>query len=133
MPSSFDSVNLKIHITQICVSSILSKSLDGLYQLSQRTSAVCGFQELKVQNPEGHSRCSSRRCPFSNISAQRPEIGDLSWRPISHSNWPKLLGVTFDNMYTFSEHAKAVANRVQSLNNVLKVLAGVPGASLRIL
>ena len=37
---------------------------------------------------------------------------------------PKILGVTFDTMFTFSEHAKTTANKVSQRNNILKALAG---------
>ena len=37
---------------------------------------------------------------------------------------PKILGVTYDNLFTFTYHAKNVKSRVQSRNNVLKALAG---------
>lgn len=37
---------------------------------------------------------------------------------------PKLLGVTFDNLLTFSAHAKSIADRLKSKNNILKAIAG---------
>ncbi len=37
---------------------------------------------------------------------------------------PKILGVTYDNLYTFRQHATNVKNKVQTRNNVLKSLAG---------
>ena len=37
---------------------------------------------------------------------------------------PKLLGVTYDNLFNFGEHASNMKTKVQSRNNVLKALAG---------
>ena len=37
---------------------------------------------------------------------------------------PKILGVTFDSMFTFGPHAKNIQGRVQNRTNVLKSLAG---------
>ena len=37
---------------------------------------------------------------------------------------PKILGVTFDTMFTFNEHAKIVAKKMQQRNNTLKALCG---------
>ena len=37
---------------------------------------------------------------------------------------PKLLGVTFDTMYTFSKHAKLTADKAKSKVNLMKALAG---------
>ena len=36
----------------------------------------------------------------------------------------KLLGVTFDTMYTFSKHAKLTADKAKSKVNLMKALAG---------
>ena len=37
---------------------------------------------------------------------------------------PKILGVTFDNLFTFRHHATNIKTKVQSRNNILKALAG---------
>ena len=37
---------------------------------------------------------------------------------------PKILGVTFDNLFTFRHHANAIKSRVQSRTNIMKALAG---------
>ena len=37
---------------------------------------------------------------------------------------PKILGVTFDNLFNFRHHAKEVKKKVQSKNNILKALTG---------
>ena len=37
---------------------------------------------------------------------------------------PKILGVTFDNQFTFRHHADIVKKKVQKRNNILKALAG---------
>ena len=37
---------------------------------------------------------------------------------------PKFLGIVFDNLHTFNQHASYLKSRVQSRNNILKSLAG---------
>jgi hypothetical protein len=37
---------------------------------------------------------------------------------------PKILGVTFDTMFTFSHHGRNIASKVSRRNNILKALAG---------
>ena len=44
--------------------------------------------------------------------------------PIPTVNNPRILGVTFDNLLTFSHHAKDICNKVSRRNRVLRALAG---------
>ena len=37
---------------------------------------------------------------------------------------PKILGVTFDNLFNFRQHATEIKSKVQSRNNILKALSG---------
>lgn len=39
-------------------------------------------------------------------------------------NNPKILGLTFDNLYFFTSHTTAIFIKVQSRNKILKSLAG---------
>ena len=43
---------------------------------------------------------------------------------VPHEPNPKLLGVTFDTMYTFSKHVNITANKAKSKVNIMKHLAG---------
>ncbi|XP_054085761.1 uncharacterized protein LOC128921638, partial [Zeugodacus cucurbitae] len=44
--------------------------------------------------------------------------------PIPTVNNPKILGVTFDSLHSFTPHTTAIITKVQSRNNILKSLAG---------
>ncbi|XP_036332737.1 uncharacterized protein LOC118744114, partial [Rhagoletis pomonella] len=55
----------------------------------------------------------------------RLELGiHVDGTPIPTVDNPKILGVTFDSLLSFSAHTTAVVNKVQSRNKVLKSLAG---------
>lgn len=44
--------------------------------------------------------------------------------PVPTINNPKILGVTFDSLLTFNQHAKNISNKMNAKNNVMKSIAG---------
>ena len=61
--------------------------------------------------------------PSTHEAGIHPEVY-INGTKLPLEKTPKLLGVIFDTMFTFSSHAKAVASKMQQRNNVLRALAG---------
>ena len=51
-------------------------------------------------------------------------LGKMDRNLVPHEPNPKLLGVTFDTMYTFSKHVNITANKAKTKVNLMKHLAG---------
>jgi hypothetical protein len=61
--------------------------------------------------------------PDTKEFKEQPEI-KMKDCTVPHEHTPKLLGVTFDTMYTFSHHVKNITDTAKSKINIMKCLAG---------
>ncbi len=61
--------------------------------------------------------------PDTKEYKEQPEI-KMKDVTVPHEHKPKLLGVTFDTMYTFSHHVKNITDTAKSKINLMKCLAG---------
>lgn len=61
--------------------------------------------------------------PSTHEAGVHPEVC-INGTKLPLEKTPKLLGVIFDTMFTFANHAKAVAGKIRQRNNVLHALAG---------
>ena len=61
--------------------------------------------------------------PDTKEYKEKPEI-KMKEVIVPHEHKPKLLGVTFDTMFTFAPHVKNITNAAKSKINIMKCLAG---------
>ena len=61
--------------------------------------------------------------PSTHEFNYEPKV-DIQSKPVKLERTPKLLGVKFDTMFTFSHHIKDTINKAKSRLNILKSLAG---------
>ena len=86
--------------------------------------------------PELHSFFTSRNLQISEakstatvFTSWTKEVNKeldihINGKYIPTVKYPKVLGVTFDNLHTFAKHAETLANKVRDRNRILKAIAG---------
>jgi hypothetical protein len=92
-------------------------------KLNNYLAAVADFLDERLLSISTSKSSVTLFTPDTKEANDHPEVsirGDLL--PLNER--PKVLGVTFDKMFTFADHCRATAGKVDRRNNILRALAG---------